>query len=113
MPNGDTNGNGNGNGRDPMAGLPWWIRAIVIVGVPSAIAMGLVWSNQVQLADKTAENNVFLRQIVSESRDHDARVLLRFESLGDKADETNRILLAGCVNDAKNTEARERCVGRR
>lgn len=105
--------NGNGNGNDPMSGLPWWVRAIIIVGVPSALLLGLVWSDRVQLADKTYENNVFLRQVISESREHDARVLQRFDALGDKSDETNRILLAGCVNEAKTMEARELCVGKR
>lgn len=36
------NGNGNGNG-------PWWVKLISAVGVPSAIALGLVyWVTQVQ-----------------------------------------------------------------
>ncbi len=115
MANGDGNGNGNGggNGRDPMAGLPWWVRAIVIVGVPSAIALGLVWSDRAQLSDQVQTNGILLRQIDSEARAHDARVLLRFEELSTVTSETNRILIAACVNEARTAEARERCVGRR
>ena len=104
----------NGNGStDPMSGLPWWVRAIVIVGVPSAIALGLVWSDRIQLASDVIANGAILRQIHAEAKAHDERVLQRFEGLGFQTGETNRILLAGCVNDAKTTEARERCVGKR
>lgn len=104
--------NGNGNG-DPLSGLPWWVKAIVIVGVPSAIALGLVWSNQTQLATKTYENNTYLRQIIAEEREHDGRVLLRFQQLAEQTGETNRILMANCVNNARTEDARDRCVGRR
>lgn len=107
------NGEMNGNGRDPMAGLPWWVRAVVIVGVPSAIALGLVWSDRIQLASQVETNGGLLLQIQTEGKAHDTRVLQRFEELGQKSTETNRILLAGCVNDAKTIEARERCVGNR
>lgn len=109
--------NGNGNSTDLLNGLPWWAKFIVLVGVPSVIALGLVWSNQTQLATDVRLNGQVVREIQTEERAHDARVLTQFEALGDKADETNRILLAGCINDAQTKpnpiEARERCVGRR
>lgn len=114
MPDRYTNGNSAKDGRyDPLAGLPWWVRAIVMVGVPSAIALGLVWSDRAQLADQVHTNGVLLRQIDADARAHDARVLLRFQELSTVTSETNRILTASCVNSATTVEARERCVGRR
>lgn len=109
--------NGDGNGNGVWKDMPWWVKAVAIVGVPSLISLGVVWSDRVQLAAKTYENNVFLRQVIAESGEHNDRVLQRFEALGNRADETNRILLAGCINDAQKAknpiEAQERCVGRR
>lgn len=104
--------NGNGNS-DLLSGLPWWAKFIVLVGVPSVIALGLVYSNQANLARNVEQNGVMLREVQTDERAHDARVLLRFEDLGRKTDETIRILTASCVNEAKTVEARERCVGRR
>jgi len=104
--------NGNGN-TDLLNGLPWWAKFIVMIGVPSAIALGLVWSNQTQLAQHVEMNGTIVREIQAEERAHDSRVLLRFEDLSRKTDETNRILTASCVNDARTMEARERCVGSR
>ncbi|HOG29224.1 MAG TPA: hypothetical protein PLT35_08080 [Vicinamibacterales bacterium] len=113
MPDEYTNGNGTRNGRtDPLAGLPWWVRAVFLVGVPSAIALGLVWSDRAQLAEQIHTNGVLLRQIDADARAHDARVVLRFQELSTATSETNRILTASCVNAAKTAEARERCIGR-
>lgn len=100
------------NGRDPMAGLPWWVRAIIIVGVPSAIALGLVWSDRTQLSNAVTDNNIRLRELKTDATAHDARVLTRFDVLERAANETNRILMANCVNNARDETARERCVGR-
>lgn len=101
------------NGRDPMAGQPWWIKAIFFIGVPSAIALGLVWSDRVQLSQTVRLNGDLLRTIQAEAREHDLRVVAKFQELASQSYETNRILMATCVNEAKTQESRERCVGRR
>lgn len=105
------NGNGNG-GFDPFGGMPWWAKFIVVIGVPSAIALGLVWSDRTQLSARVEGSHTILVELAQENKAHDARVLARFEELSAATRETNRILLAGCVNDAETAEARERCVGR-
>jgi len=102
----------NGNGNDPMSGLPWWVKAVVIVGVPSAIALGLVWSDRVQLAHSVTNNGILLHDLKSGAQLHDAKVTNRFDDLSSRVRESNRILLAQCVNEAKTPEARERCIGR-
>jgi hypothetical protein len=95
-----------------MSGLPWWVKAVVIVGVPSAIALGLVWSDRVQLSTNVRENGALMHKLDSGASAHDARVTGRFDDLSMRVQESNRILLAQCVNEAKTPEARERCVGR-
>ncbi len=109
MANGDTNGNGLSGGfwKD----MPWWVKAIAIVGVPSLISLGVVWSDRVQLADDVRSNGILLREAQASSLAHDARVVLRFEELADATAETNRILSATCVNAAQTEFERERCVG--
>ncbi len=101
----------NDNGRDPMSGLPWWIKAVVIVGVPSAIALGLVWSDRMQLRDTVFANGAVLREMRVTDAAHSVRMEEGFRLLDDKTTETNRILLAQCVNNARTSEQRERCVG--
>ena len=107
MANGD-----NGNGRDPMSGFPWWVKAVVVVGVPSAIALGLVWSDRAQLSDAVYYNKAVLSGMVVTDTAHDLRVTEKFNELSRQTQETNRILMAGCVNDAKTENERNRCLGR-
>jgi hypothetical protein len=100
------------NGRDPMSGFPWWLKAVVVIGVPSAIALGLVWSDRTQLRDTVFENGSILKEIRVTDAAHGVRMEEGFRLLDNKTAETNRILLAGCVNSAKTPEQRDRCVGR-
>ena len=104
---------GNGNGWDPMSGFPWWVKAVVVVGVPSAIALGLVWSDRAQLTEAVYSNRATLQHMVATDAAHDMKVVSKFDSLAAETAEMNRILLAGCVNAATSAEQRERCVGRR
>lgn len=96
---------------DPLSGLPWWVKAIVIVGVPSAIALGLVWSDRMQLTTTVRDNQDRLIRIETVQSTHDSRVWTRFDELAAASRETNRILLATCVNQAATAADRERCVG--
>lgn len=98
---------------DPMSGLPWWMKAIVIVGVPSAIALGLVWSDRAQLSNTVQTIRTSQIEMQLGNLEHDRNVRTEFDGLNKQTAETNRILLAGCVNSATNEEQRNRCVGRR
>lgn len=105
------------NGRDPMAGLPWWVKAIVVivgvVGVPSAISLGLVWSDRTELRTTVNANATVLGGLTIAAGVHDRSMNRQFETAAGLAAETNRILSATCVNAAKSDEQRDRCVGRR
>jgi hypothetical protein len=106
--------NENSNGTDLFAGQPWWVKAIFFIGVPSAIALGLVWSDRVQLADTVNSNASCLQRIEQGANTHNDYVKDQFSRLSRATDETNRILLATCVNNAKgNSDAIDRCAGRR
>jgi hypothetical protein len=115
--------NGNGNGYATGDGfwrdMPWWVKAIAIVGVPSLISIGVIVSDRTQLAGTVTHNSERLQAIEQMHVTHDSRVLMRFEDLDAATKETNRILLATCLNDAAKIasaelaeRARDRCVGR-
>ena len=104
--------NGNGTTPDIMNGLPWWVKAIVIVGVPSAISLGLVWSDRAQLTASVEANQGMLTEMRVTDAAHDVSMLRHFEVLSQQAVETNRILTASCVNSAKTEYERNRCLGR-
>lgn len=79
--------------------LPWWVKAIGVVGVPSAIAIYLVWTIASGLVPAMAEmqktlNAVAADHIVSKSQN----------------DNILRVLRASCVNQAQTNDARERCL---
>ncbi len=107
MANGESNGNGGLWG-----GMPWWVKAIALVGVPSLISIGVITSDRVQLSGVVNSNGQKIDSLQNLTTVHDSRVWIRFDELSRATAETNRILLAGCVNDAKTMEARERCIGR-
>jgi hypothetical protein len=101
------------NGRDPLAGLPWWVKAVFLIGVPSAIALGLTWQVSTVLTTRVESNGKALEVVHSEARLHDQAVVSRFDYLSRQTDETNRILTATCNNQAKDDAQRDRCAGRR
>jgi hypothetical protein len=105
--------NGNGNGSIGLwQDMPWWVKAIALVGVPSLISIGVIVSDRTQLAQTVNDSHSKIQRLESDALAHDARVLVRFEELSRKTEETNRILTATCVNAATTMEARERCIGR-
>jgi len=106
------NGNGNGDVNGFWWGMPWWVKAIAIVGVPSLISLGVIWSDRVQLVDKIDAQVKILYDMRMEARSHVERDNETNNAILEATRETNRILLAGCVNGATTIEARERCVGR-
>ena len=99
------------NGRDPLQGAPWWAKVIFVVGAPMALVMWLVWSDRMQLRTVVETNGAVISEVQSFSHAHDKKVIERFDVLSKEASETNRILLAGCVNDAKTESARNNCIG--
>lgn len=95
--------NGNGNG---LGGLPQWVRAIALVGVPSAIALYLVYNltgfATTGLASLQRQMDAHAQVLIQ----HDANTLRN-------ADALLRVMLRVCLNTAKNTDDRQRCVADR
>jgi hypothetical protein len=106
------NGNGNGNGDGFWRDMPWWVKAIAIVGVPSIISIGVVYSDRVQLLETLFDQTRLIREVQAEAVKHIDRDTSIDLSILEATKETNRILLAECVNNAKNEISRERCIGR-
>ena len=103
----------NGNSMSLWDDMPWWVKAIALVGVPSLISLGVIYSDRVQLSGAVDDNRTRLERLENLTTIHDGRVWVRFEELSQATRETNRILSATCVNAATTMEARERCVGAR
>lgn len=105
------------NGDGFWSGMPWYVKAIAVVGVPSLISIGVVWSDRVQLVDRIDAQTRLLATIQLEAKEHAQTDGSLNGAILEAQKETNRILLAGCVNDATTKpnpiEARERCIGRR
>ena len=93
-------GNGVGNGGNGVP-LPWWVRAIALVGVPSAIAFFLVWIGaqdmpQLRLCcEATRQDVLYNRKVI--------------EQWTAKQDALFRLQQRICANTAKTEVERTRC----
>jgi hypothetical protein len=106
----DTNGLLNG-------GTPWWVRAVAFVGVPSAIALFLVWwlvgmdavahaSHQELLSSVKRQVDFNSTQL---SAAHDER--MRFWTEAAKQDEAIlRTMQLICLHTARTDTERNECV---
>lgn len=107
-PNEDRESNGN----NALAGSPWWVRAVWLLGAPSVIAIGLTWWMTSTADAKLARIDHGVSTAAVEATSHDDRVRTNFQRLETSQAETLRILTAVCVNAAKDEAARNRCLGR-
>ncbi len=87
-------------------GMPWQVKAVLLIGVPSVIALYLVWSLvhgviPVLLQGQTTMNQI-LMAMQSVSQEH--------VSSRQQTDTMIAILRANCVNNSQTAEARERCL---
>lgn len=101
--------NGDGFWKD----MPWWVKAIAIVGVPSLISIGVVWSDRTQLVDSLNAQTKLLEEATDAANKHYLEDKSLNENIYTATKETNRILLAECINNAKDANARDLCVGRK
>lgn len=92
-------------------GQPWYIKAIAMVGVPSLLVVALVWSDRVQLIYNLRDQLKIITEMKLEAELHIAQDTLINNKILNTLTETNRIILAGCVNSANTNEARDRCNG--
>lgn len=77
---------------------PWWVGAVYKIGIPSAIAIYLVWFLSVQVRDRIELMDQRLNTHITETTillDHNRRTL--------------RILHQICINSATTNEERVSC----
>src|SRR5690349_1661412 len=91
------------NRRDDM---PWQIKAAFLFGAPTVFAAYLIWALvsgivPAMLAMQTSMNDLS-RAVASLAADHAVAKMANEDILS--------VLRASCVNDAKTTDARERCL---
>jgi len=104
------------NGDSFWKDMPWWVKAIAIVGVPSVLSLYIVYSDRAHLLAKMDVEAAILRQLSTASQLH-AELDRTFDmELQHQAAETNRILLATCINatlgrNDRAAESRDRCYG--
>lgn len=93
-------------------GMPWWVKAIGVVGVPSALAIYLVytlvsWGNVVVAQANTGkELQAMLTQHVAAM----AQMATDQASVKEQNVVIIRVLRSSCVNSAKSNEERDRCL---
>lgn len=92
-------------------GMPWWVKAITFFGVPSAIAMYLVYilANNISgsihsISNTLLEHNSMTAALVRQIEEEHSTYRLDSSTV-------RRILLANCVNSATSEMERNRCVG--
>lgn len=87
-------------------GIPWQVKAVALLGTTSVIALYLVY---VLASEVRAQNAAIL------TGQHELSVLLR-EHISSNQQQTDqgaailRVLRTNCVNQAKDNDARERCL---
>lgn len=98
------------NGRDPLSGMPWWVKAVFILGAPTCIALFLVWTVTGTLAQNVATNGDRLSTLQTTTERHDDRVRAQFDDLKRASETQTRILRSICQSVAKNDLQREKCT---
>lgn len=93
----------NGTG---LAGLPNWARVVALVGVPSTIALFLVYALTTFATNGLAELH---RQM-----DAHAQVMLQHDAETKRGSEAmTRVLLRICLNTSDTDDERQRCISDR
>ena len=104
--------NGDGTNNTIWAGMPWYIRALGVVGFPVVCAIYLVWLTGQALpaqmgAMLTRQNEI----MVSITAYHDVAAQ-KWSMQEDTNKELITIARATCVNAARDETSRNRCLGR-
>lgn len=81
--------------------LPWWVRAIAVIGIPGAIAVFLVWVGAQEVPKIKLE--VASARAVSEQNQ---RLLMDHQ---EQTAAMYRMLQRICSNTARNDDDRQRC----
>ena len=96
-------------GTSILSGMPWYIRAIAIVGVPSLIAISLIWSIETRMVSTINESHQRLVELTSLETAHDRRVTENFTGLQRQGDTNEQLLRMICYGVQKTEEAKQGC----
>ena len=102
------NSTGNG-GNDIFGGMPWWVKAIAVVGIPSLISVGVVYTNEYRLAINVASNGKAITELQSLTSEHDRKVRESFTILEIQGKENEKLLRMICMGVQKTEEAKQGC----
>jgi hypothetical protein len=103
----NVNGNGNGN---PLAGLPPWARFVAVVGVPSAIAVYLIWVTTSSLSMRVEMINDRLSQHAEVTSGASARLNEFVQADEQYSRVVLELMQRICLNTASNETERSACL---
>ena len=85
--------------------MPWWVRVIYVVGIPSAICIFLIWYVTIQMTNQITALVVNQQQIADLVRTHavDSSYIIK------ETTQTRIILQQICANTATNNKERALC----
>jgi hypothetical protein len=90
--------------RDFASSMPWWVRAVAIIGIPGVLVIYLVWMG--------AQEVPSIRRITEQNGAETirSREMIREQSI--QIERTYRMIQRVCSNTAKTDEERLRCFDR-
>lgn len=97
---------GRREGDPTLDGMPWWVKAIGLVGVPSAIALYLIWA----LVNAVIPTVVQMQQMLSDHMKAQERMREEQSLTNTRTDTIIKVLRITCINQAKDDVSRERCL---
>lgn len=87
-------------------GMPWQVKALGFIGVPSAIALYLVYSLVSGITPAVLSMQSTMSTLVISMNN----IALDHAAAKQQNEQILRVLRASCVNSATDNEARERCL---
>lgn len=99
----------------PLNGLPMWVKAIAVVGLPSVICLYLVVTVTTFAMGETGVQGMQREMVIHsrEMRAHEMAGMQRAAELKLVMEATVRALRSICLNVARDDSERLRCVGDR
>jgi hypothetical protein len=97
------------NGRDPLSGLPWQVRAVTLLGVPSVIALAAVYWIATGVQTTMLQNQQLIVEVRQAEQLHDQNVRAKFSTLERQGEVLTRLLRSICQSVAKTDNQRDKC----
>lgn len=95
-------------GFDFFSGMPWYVKAVAVVAVPSLISLGVVWNNETRMVAKVEETRIRVERLEVQTSEHDKAVKEDFLRLTESGKTNERLLRLICSGVAPK-EAKSAC----